>query len=265
MSQNSNFSDSTDKQVSDASLDAALRDLHRNVLTQPLPEPMVQAAMRLQSVQRSQRRTRKWSAIAASMLLAFGVGWLSNAQWQMRAPAVGAGAELAARDFVRQAGLAFVVYQPEKRHPVEVLASEQDHLVQWLSKRLERPLQIPHLDAQGFMLVGGRLLPGDLGARAQFMFQNAEAQRVTLYLGAIDKGRAGEAAQTTQFRLETSEPVPSFYWADQGFGYALSGQVDRQTLMALADAVYQQLAGGTPAMPSPAGVGNVSPTPAAKP
>ncbi len=265
MSQHSDFSDNSDKPAGDASLDAALRDLHRDVLTQSLPEPMVQAAKRLQSVQRSQMRTRQWSAVAASMLLAFGVGWLSSAQWLMRAPSAGTGVELAARDFVRQAGLAYVVYQPEKRHPVEVLAAEQDHLVQWLSKRLGRPLQIPRLDALGFTLVGGRLLPGDLGARAQFMFQNGEAQRVTLYLGAIDKGRAGEAAQATQFRLETTGPVPSFYWVDQGFGYALSGQVDRQTLMALADAVYQQLAAVTPGLPPSAGAGNATPTPAAKP
>jgi anti-sigma factor RsiW len=28
---------------------------------------------------------------------------------------------------------------------------------------------------------------------------------------------------------------------EQGYGYALSGQVDRATLMALAEAVYQQI------------------------
>jgi anti-sigma factor RsiW len=73
---------------------------------------------------------------------------------------------------LRQAGFAHAVYLPEKRHPVEVAAAEQDHMVQWLSKRLGKPLKIPQLGAQGFELVGGRLLPGDSGARAQFMFQN---------------------------------------------------------------------------------------------
>jgi anti-sigma factor RsiW len=97
------------------------------------------------------------------------------------------------------------------------------------------------------------------------MFQNGEGQRVTLYLGAIDKARAGEASQTTQFRLETSGPVPSFYWVDQGFGYALSGQVDRQTLMALADSVYQQLAAGNATISPSTGPSNTAPTPGTKP
>ena len=75
-------------------------------------------------------------------------------------------------EFVRQAAGVHAVYQPEQRHPVEVGAARQDHLVQWLSKRLGRPLKVPVLSTQGFELVGGRLLPGDASARAQFMYQN---------------------------------------------------------------------------------------------
>ena len=87
--------------------------------------------------------------------------------------------------FAQQASVAHAVYQPEVRHPVEVTAAQQDHLVQWLSKRLNRPLKVPALGAQGYELVGGRLLPGELGARAQFMYQNGTGQRITLYLGAL--------------------------------------------------------------------------------
>ncbi|HNQ10188.1 MAG TPA: anti-sigma factor, partial [Giesbergeria sp.] len=36
-------------------------------------------------------------------------------------------------------------------------------------------------------------------------------------------------------------PVPAFYWLDQGFGYALSGSLGRDALLALATAVHQQL------------------------
>ncbi len=53
---------------------------------------------------------------------------------------------------------------PEVRHPVEVTAAQQDHLVQWLSKRVGRPLKVPVLAAEGYELVGGRLLSGDGGA-----------------------------------------------------------------------------------------------------
>jgi anti-sigma factor RsiW len=113
--------------------------------------------------------------------------------------------------------------------------------VQWLSKRLDKPLKVPDLTAHGFDLVGGRLLPGDAGARAQFMFQNASGQRVTLYLGAVDKAAAGITSQETGFQFEPQAGIPSFYWVDQGFGYALAGQLPRASLMQLAQEIYRQL------------------------
>jgi anti-sigma factor RsiW len=149
--------------------------------------------------------------------------------------------------------MAHAVYQPQQRHPVQVPAAQQEHLVQWLSKRLGRPLKVPVLTAQGYELVGGRLLPGDTGARAQFMYQNSAGERVTLYLGALpptattkaSPAAAGSAAPPppadTAFRFTQEGPVPGFYWTDQGFGYALSGQLSRPALQALATAVYQQL------------------------
>ena len=115
--------------------------------------------------------------------------------------------------------------------------------MQWLSKRLGKPLKVPVLSSQGYELVGGRLLPGEDGARAQFMFQNAAGVRVTLYLGALDGSLvAGKPANAeTIFRYSNDGPVPAFYWMDQGFGYAMSGPVTRDELMRLAELVYQQL------------------------
>jgi anti-sigma factor RsiW len=225
----------------DAALDAALRGLHREVLTQPLPPVLLEAARRAESLQQQAANGRQWLGMAAAVVLAFGLGWLTHGQWPgQAAPATLAKSQLE-HEFVRQASFAHAVYLPEKRHPVEVVAAEQEHLVQWLSKRLGKPLKIPNLEPQGFALVGGRLLPGESGARAQFMFQNAQGQRITLYLGALEKSPDPADRQATQFRFEPDGPVPSFYWAEQGFGYALSGQVDKATLMALANSVYGQI------------------------
>ncbi|HEY4803051.1 MAG TPA: anti-sigma factor, partial [Paraburkholderia sp.] len=38
--------------------------------------------------------------------------------------------------FARRADVAYAVYSPEQRHPVEVSAADEAHLVAWLSKRL---------------------------------------------------------------------------------------------------------------------------------
>jgi anti-sigma factor RsiW len=179
--------------------------------------------------------------MAASLVLSVGVGWFSHG-FMLQYSNTGSLAKVSVeREFVRQASFAHDVYLPEKRHPVEVTAAEHEHLVQWLSKRLGKPLQIPKLNAQGFELVGGRLLPGETGARAQFMFQDARGRRLTLYMGALEAASAHVDSQSAQFRFEPGGAVPSFYWVEGGFGYALSGLVDKATLMALASSVYSQI------------------------
>lgn len=230
----------------------ALRALHRPLLDEAIPETLLAAAQRGQQRRQQLDRWWRWGGMAAGVLLAFGAGWLSHGQLDRQASRQMASTPMrAAQNFVHQASLAHAVFSPEVRHPVEVTAAQQEHLVQWLSKRLDRPLKVPVLTAQGYELVGGRLLSGDGGARAQFMFQNAAGLRLTLYLGAVDaaaspvKAAASQAqpraARETAFRYSGDGPVPSFYWVDQGFGYALSGAVSRDELMKLAQAVYQQL------------------------
>jgi anti-sigma factor RsiW len=171
--------------------------------------------------------------MAAGVVLAFGMGWLSHGQTLSQVAGN--------HEFIHQAALAHAVYVPEVRHPVEVTAAQQEHLVQWLSKRIGKPLKVPNLSAQGFDLVGGRLLPGDEGARAQFMFQNTGGERITLYLGALPASTNTADTRETAFRYSTEGTVPGFYWVDRGFGYALAGSLSREALLKLADAVYQQL------------------------
>ena len=228
----------------------ALRGLHQHVLTEALPATLLAAAQHTAASQQEVNQWWRWGGMAAGVLLAFGVGWFSHTawqgEWQGRPLASSRAKAMAVQDFARQAGLAHAVYAPETRHPVEVTAGEQEHLVQWLSKRLGKPVKVPLLASQGYELVGGRLLPGEGGAgavRAQFMFQNTAGQRVTLYLGALEgRPAAGKPASAeTAFRYSADGPVPAFYWIDQGFGYAMSGPVSREELMRLAELVYQQL------------------------
>ncbi len=246
-----------------------LHTLHQNLLHEPVPDPLVAAALRAASRGEQQAQWWRWGGIAASVVMAFVLGWAGRSQWPPHTPSSStiagsstpsAVAEAApAQRFAQQAAVAHAVYQPEVRHPVEVTAAQQDHLVQWLSKRLDRPLKVPVLAAQGYELVGGRLLPGDSGARAQFMYQSGTGQRVTLYMGAFTPPAAGSVtndtkprvdtkplsaatpAATTAFQFTQEGPVPGFYWTDGGFGYALSGQLSRTELLALATAVYPQL------------------------
>jgi anti-sigma factor RsiW len=215
----------------------ALRALHFDLLAAAVPPDLLHAAQQLH--QRTSRfaRWQRWGGLAASLFLAFAVGWASHMEWEARMPYGGA---QAGSRFVHQAVAAHAVYVPEVRHPVEVEAAQQQHLVQWLSRRLNRPLKLPVLSAAGYELVGGRLLPGEGGARAQFMYQNTMGDRITLYVGAVE-GPALKGMGETAFRYTSDGGVASFYWVEQGFGYALSGKLPRPALLVLAESVYKQL------------------------
>lgn len=220
---------------------AALRQLHREVLDEPIPPALLAAAGQADRRFARQARWTRWGGVAAAVLIAFGAGWLANVQWTSGSGVNQMARAPAAREFVHAASVAHAVYAPEKRHPVEVAAAEEQHLVQWLSRRLDKPLKTPDLSAEGYTLVGGRLLPGDAGARAQFMFEDRAGQRVTLYLGELKTPAESTQAGESAFRFSSDGPVPSFYWVDRGFGYALAGQLPRDALLRLATLVYRQL------------------------
>jgi anti-sigma factor RsiW len=135
-----------------------------------------------------------------------------------------------------RAARAHLVYSPEVRHPVEVEAKDQEHLVKWLSKRLDLPLKVPVLSSEGFELLGGRLLPGNDGPVAQFMYQDPTGKRLTLYVTRPHKGD-----EVTAFRFAQEGRVSVFYWIDRETGYALSGELDRAQLAKVANLVYRQL------------------------
>ncbi|MEJ8809676.1 anti-sigma factor [Variovorax ureilyticus] len=219
----------------------ALRQLHRDVLDEPIPPNLLAAAGLAARSHARKAMWARWGGMAAGIAMAFGAGWLASAQWSGAHAGSMLARSPAAREFVHAAAVAHVVYAPEKRHPVEVAAGEQQHLVQWLSKRLDKPLRVPDLSAQGYALVGGRLLPGSEGARAQFMFERAGGERLTLYVGSLGPSSSAPRADETAFRFSADGPVPSFYWVDRGFGYALTGPLSRDALLTLATAVFRQL------------------------
>lgn len=232
---------------------ALLRDLHAEGAAPALPQALLQAADRLEQAQLRQGHLLAWSAVLGSWVLAFGLGWGVHGQWAGGTTLASASPSPATL-FAHQAAVAHAVYEPEQRHPVEVGAAQQDHLVQWLSRRLAHPLMAPDLRAQGFGLVGGRLLPGGNGARAQFMYQNAAGTRVTLYLGALDPAQAATAAvPAAAFEFRSEGAISSFYWTEQGLGYALSATLPRTLLHELATAVYQQILAAAPTSPQPPG------------
>ena len=167
-------------------------------------------------------------------------------------PAQGSITLVSAGGFAQRAAVAHAVYSPDARRPVEVDAAHEDQLVAWLSKRMGAPMKPPHLQAQGYTLEGGRLLPGGQGPVAQFMYRNELGSKLTLYVSndVADLGSAagpgaekapGAKNTDTAFRFAQEGAVNVFYWVDGAFGYALSADADRAVLARVSAEVYQQL------------------------
>lgn len=224
----------------------ALQARYAPVLDEPVPQRLLRAAAQPPAAtpKRGLFDGTAWRVAAGIMLLAAG----TTAGWTIRgltaapgsragATSVAGSAELTA--LARHAAMAHRVYSPELRHPVEVGASQQDHLVQWLSRRLGARLHPPALAGLGYELLGGRLLPGTNGPVAQFMYQNAAGARLTLYVSTENA-----ANRDTGFRYAREGQVNVFYWIDGRFGYALSGDIDRGALDQVAEQVYRQLEPG---------------------
>lgn len=144
------------------------------------------------------------------------------------------GSSATATPIFEQASEAYSIYTRDVRHPVEVWAGEKDHLVAWLGKRLGEKIVAPDLTKNGFSLVGGRLVPVDGAAGALLMYENTSGQRLTILLGKAAK------ADETAFMFATSGKLETLYWMDNGLAYAVTGEVTRTALRAIADECYRQ-------------------------
>ena len=205
-----------------------LREAFDGILDERVPERIVAAAMTVRP-----RFTRPaWVAAAGIVLFVAGTAL----GWSVKDFGAETVTVASAPDFRAFAISAHRIYTPEVRHPVEVVAAEEQHLVQWLSKRLGHPVKAPALSPLGFELVGGRLLPAPDGQpAAQFMYQDKTMRRLTLYV------RGTTANEQTSFRFVRDDDTAMFYWIDAPFAYAMVGSMERDELQRISTTVYKQL------------------------
>lgn len=209
----------------------ALRERLAPMLDEPVPDALHRLVMRRETPSRW-----KMAAAAAGLLVAGGaIGAALTWKAEHADPVLSAGT---AAGWVERAAYAHAVFTPEPRHPVEVKAQEE-HLARWLTARINVPVKLFDLSAEGFELVGGRLLPDGPDKSAQLMYQNADGVRITVYL------RKPEQGTDAAFRYEQHGELGLFYWVEAGAGYALVGNLPRAKLLALAQAIYRQ----NPVMP----------------
>lgn len=211
------------------------QDLHSlldPVLNEPVPAALV-------PVSTASHRVSGWSQAARAAALA-GIVLVSGLSgWVLHGRSNGAGNSPALVNLVQPAVFAHAVYTTDDHFPVEIQAEQKDVLSNWLSERMHTSIRAPDLAGLGFDLVGGRLLPSTNRMAAQFMYQDAGGERITLYVRRI----AWENQQAA-FQYYEAEGVGVFYWIEGPMGYALSGSLGKKRLIAIAEAAQDSFAGG---------------------
>jgi anti-sigma factor RsiW len=185
-------------------------------------------------VDRLARNQRRWTlAAAAAVVIAFvsggAAGWFGRGAIEPPGPPP--------RTVTAEALEAHKLYIAEVRHPIEVPATAS-HLNPWLSRRVlgtPTSLRAPDLSAFELKLMGGRLLPWQPGKPAAlFMYENAAGERYTLYAARV-------GGPETSLHYDVSGQVAAVYWGDGELRFVVSGPADRERLLKIGQAAYEQL------------------------
>ena len=178
--------------------------------------------------------TLNWMQLASAAIVVLAVG--AGAGWALRV----SDRQPESAALIASAVTAHALYVKENRHAVEVGADDKDHLVSWLSNRVERPITPPDLMPEGFELVGGRLLPAiyeqpGTGPAAQLMYQNAANDRVTVYItAAVPTDREG-------YEFSKRNSLDAFYWSNERITCTVVGSLPEAEMKAVARKIYTQL------------------------
>ncbi len=208
----------------------ALNALFAPVASEPVPARLSPHAIAAGFRRERSMLLRNMAAALVIVAVSGGAGWyLRGVFWQE---------EPQAERLVDQAVIAHTLYIKEKTHAVEVQA-DTPTLMAWLSNRIATPIDAPNLTEQGFTFLGGRLLPGygedASGPAAQLMYQNASAQRVTLFI-------TGPLADKQEvWKLEDRNGVEAYYWANDKVTCTVVADLPEADIKALGKKIFEQL------------------------
>jgi anti-sigma factor RsiW len=209
----------------------ALKALFGPVASEPVPSRLSPQKIA------HQVRTGRWDMvrnIAAALIIvaaAGGAGWYLHGALQQ--------GDTVPDRLIADALVAHTLYVKEQTHAVEV-AADSPNLMRWLSNRIATQIDAPDLSGQGYKFLGGRLLPGDdsgstPGPAAQLMYENAAAERVTLYITAALPDKK------TVWKFEDRNGVEAYYWANDAVTCTIVAELPEADVRALGKKVFEQL------------------------
>ncbi len=219
--------DDESRVAQDRQLRDALRAGLAGKFNEPIPDRLRIAAIRARQQQMRRPATLRKLAYAAGLLVFGGLaGWFSNDLIRSK---------FSEPSNMRQdAEAAYRTFVVDRTHPVELWAKDEAHLMQWLSKRLGRPVLAPDITSFGFHFIGGRLLPGEEAPAAMLMYEDDKGTRLTAYIRTVTNSEKA-------FKFVQDGPVATCIWFDRGLGIAVTASADRERLLPIGKAIYRSL------------------------
>jgi anti-sigma factor RsiW len=206
----------------------ALRDALDFKLRETVPSSLHLGRLQEQRVARQRRGffSSPWRA-AAAMLLTLGVGvatgWTARGSQRM-GEVTRLGMEAAA---------AHSVFASDPTNPIEIGPENRTELVAWIERKLRRSVSVPDLSAQGYRLIGGRVLSTMIGAAAMLVYDDDQGGRITLFLQPM-------RSDVAPMQPVSSGAANGYAWIDGHMGYGVVSDGDTST-RGLADRVRRAM------------------------
>lgn len=214
---------------------ALLREAFRAVPERP--ESMRTLALERELAARLERRRsapglRTFLSRAAVVAVVFGAGWLAHTGY------VETGAQMPA--LVAEAAGSHGVYAEDREHPAEFgPAADLGEGVRWMSAKLGEDLVVPDLGRLGVDLVGARLVGTREGPLAQFIYEDAPGERMTLTMAQHHDDVPLDRVVT----VDSADRVIG-YWSDGRLDYVLIAKVSDHKLREIVTEVAKDVSLG---------------------
>lgn len=158
-----------------------------------------------------------WRSLAAAFVLLLLGG--AGGAYLNRTPAPDQVA--VATEWLDQVADYHLIYANQKRHLVEVPASETKHLQKWLADTTGVAFTVPDLTASGLTFQGARLLVASGKPVAQLIYTDATSQVVALCF--LAGGNIAAGSGTTALKARAFKGLSMVWWNSSDASYVVVG------------------------------------------
>ncbi|HRN60910.1 MAG TPA: anti-sigma factor [Luteimonas sp.] len=161
------------------------------------------------------RRQRRWLGLAASVVVALGLGMFTG--WSLHDRAA---TDALAREPMADAVQAHRMFALHAGLRADIDAAPGASLQSWLATSIDPAIRMPDLSAAGYTPSGGRLLATEQGPAALVVYRNAQGDAISFYVRPVGPSRAPLADG------ERHDPgLLTHYWSAAGYNHAMVGNL----------------------------------------